>query len=262
MKKILSRLKLNLYKFKKTKLSGQGVWKIEIRRLFPFLFPDGVTIKLHNGLKIFYSHDPVEEKIITGLQVWHKDLYFPEHLNLSKSNPLILDLGAHHGFYGLFALHHYSGARVIAVEPSAEGVRLISRNFTINKMADRVRIIKGAMAEHDAKGFLKISARGSWGNSLFDDEDVSGTEEVALYSLKTILNGEIPDIIKCNAEGAEFFLPSQLSLLNIRPEFMVVMVHKEFGYIERLVREFELLGYASQSTGTEKRPALHLYKRP
>jgi hypothetical protein len=103
---------------------------------------------------------------------------------------------------------------------------------------------------------------GSWGNSRFQEEGVQvlGREQVTLLTLAEILQGERPDVIKCNAEGAEFALIAQLCDSDIRPSLMIVMVHPEFGDLDDTQRQIEELGYRVVRSGTEHHPALQAWR--
>ena len=68
--------------------------------------------------------------------------------------------------------------------------------------------------------------------------------------------------MKCNAEGAEFSLVDQLERSGIRPQFMVVMVHPQFGDMDHLVATAESLGYEVTRLGTQHRPAFHMWWSP
>jgi hypothetical protein len=108
---------------------------------------------------------------------------------------------------------------------------------------------------------LQHAPDGSWGYSLYEEAEAAlGSENVALATLDEILAGDRPQILKCNAEGAEFSLIEQLARTDIRPTFMVVMVHPQFGDMAKLVSTAEGLGYEVTRLGTEHRPAFHMWR--
>jgi hypothetical protein len=131
----------------------------------------------------------------------------------------------------------------------------------LNNWLDRVRIVQAALAHHHGKGLLRSSVGGSWGNSLYEEEaQTIDVEEVSLMTLEEILGNERPQIIKCNAEGGEYELVSQLCKVDVRPLLLIIMVHTEFGNMEKLVSEMIGIGYRAVRTGTEKRPAFHFWR--
>ena len=89
-----------------------------------------------------------------------------------------------------------------------------------------------------------------------------GSETVTLAPLDAILQGERPQIVKCNAEGAEFNLIDQIELSGLRPAFMVVMVHPQFGDMAARVAKAESMGYDVSQIGTLHRPAFHMWLTP
>jgi hypothetical protein len=108
---------------------------------------------------------------------------------------------------------------------------------------------------------LRHTHDGTWGYSLYEDEAAAaGSERVALVTLDDVLQDERPAIVKCNAEGAEYSLFEHLTNTDVRPEFMVVMVHPEFGDMDRLVEQARAMDYTCSRVGTSNRPAFHMWR--
>jgi FkbM family methyltransferase len=186
--------------------------------------------------------------------------YFPVWPTAIPENPCILDIGAHHGLYAAAALHEYPGSRIICVEPSAGALGPLRTNLVLNGYTARSRIANVALASAAGEGVLQHAPDGTWGYSLYEDaSEALGSENVALATLETILDGASPQILKCNAEGAEFSLIDQLERSGARPLFMVVMVHPQFGDMAELVAKASALGYAVTRLGTDHRPAFHMW---
>jgi FkbM family methyltransferase len=159
------------------------------------------------------------------------------------------------------ALHEYPGSRIICVEPGAGALEALHTNLEINGYQHRARIVNVALAPRPGHGLLQHAPDGTWGYSLYEDASGSlGSESVTLATLDTILDGAQPQILKCNAEGAEFSLIDQLEHTGVRPEFMAVMVHPVFGQMEDLVEKAKALGYDVSQLGTEHRPTLHMWR--
>ncbi len=239
----------------------KGYSKLALRKLIaPYLqFP--LTLQSAQGARFYVSNDPVDELIVGDMLAAKVQAYFPPIPIALPECPLILDIGAHHGFYAVAALERYSGSRVICVEPSAEAVVHIQRNLHINGWTNRARIVQAALSDQIGNATLKRCGRGSWGNSLYeDDAQLSDTEEVSLLTLAEILRGEEPHIVKCNAEGGEYALSAQLLQLNIHPLLLIVMVHKEFGEIEDVSSKFGKLGYRIVQGGSARRPWFHFWR--
>lgn len=245
--------------------NARGRWKVQLRKLAAPLGQRPVTVRSRDGLRVEIGCDPVDELVADHLLGRNRALWFPEAPEgaLPLVDPsLILDLGAHHGFFAVAALHRWPGARLVAVEPSGEGVARIARNVALNGMSERVRIVQAALASAPGWGSLHHTDEGSWGSSLFREEGVRvlGEELVRLETLEAILGGERPDYLKCNAEGAEYALIEQLAASDLRPEQLVIMIHPEFGDPDAAVATIEACGYVVRLAGTAQRPVVQAWR--
>ena len=238
---------------------GRG-W-LQARKLAAPFLQRPVTPTTDTGLRLRVTADPVDEHIAQSILGPRRPEYFPPWPGAVPADACILDIGAHHGLYAAAALHEYPGSRVICVEPSAEALGPLRANLEINGFLPRARIANVALASEAGEGVLQHAPDGSWGYSLYEDASVAlGSENVVLATLEAILAGEQPQIVKCNAEGAEFSLIDQLERSGIRPQLMVVMVHPQFGDMDHLVSTAEALGYEVTRLGTQRRPAFHMWR--
>jgi FkbM family methyltransferase len=232
-----------------------------VRKLAAPLFQLPVTLTCPNGLRLRITGDPVDEQIAQALVGPRRDEYFPAWPSGAPSEPCILDIGAHHGLYAAAALHEYEGARVLCVEPSAEALDALRANLRLNGFVGRARIVNVALGPESGQGLLQHAPDGSWGYSLYEDASTShGAEVVSLAPLSDVLAGERPQIVKCNAEGAEFTLLEQLEATDVRPELMVVMVHPQFGDLDKLLHCATAMGYHVSHVGTVHRPCFHMWR--
>lgn len=210
--------------------------------------------------------DPVDELVANDLLGTNRSLWFPEAPDPAAPPPdvrLVLDLGAHHGFYAVTALSRYPKARLVAVEPSHEGAARVRRNLELNGVAHRARLVEAGLARTSGSGTLFHTDEGSWGNSLFQEEGVQvlDREAVSLLTFDEIIGSDRPDVIKCNAEGAEFALIDALRVSDVRPWMMILMVHPEFGDLDEVRKVVEDMGYVVQQAGVEHRPVLQAFRR-
>jgi FkbM family methyltransferase len=236
---------------------------LQARKLVAPLLQRPVTLTTSTGLRLRVSADPVDEQIAQHLLGRGRRDYFPAWPPAAPPPTCILDVGGHHGLYAAAALHEYRDARIICVEPSAGAIRLLEQNLDANGYRDRARVVAAALAPERGTGTLRHTTDGSWGSSLHDDEHpVIGQEDVPLATLDDILQDDRPEVVKCNAEGAEFALIDALARSTLRPTVMVVMVHPQFGDMDALVAQAEAMGYTVASVGPDNRPVLHMWRVP
>lgn len=81
------------------------------------------------------------------------DMMLPLHL--LRAGDLFLDVGANVGSYAILAAG-VRGAEVIAFEPDPGAARLLARNVEINRLADRVRILRCALGPETGEAAFTI----------------------------------------------------------------------------------------------------------
>jgi len=217
------------------------------------------TVVARTGLHYRLGDDMVDDAILRHLHA-QPTMYFPDVPDFSGDG-VILDVGAHHGFYTLEALRRYPGCRVVAVEPDPEACRTLQLNIAMNKFDERVRLVAAGLADSRGVGRLSRGAAGSWGTHVrpLDDRAANGDRSVTIrtMTLSDVLDGGVPAIVKCNAEGAEFSLVPQMIALGIRPMLVVLMIHPAFGSAAGLVDQLQRAGYLVQDA--DDPPAGHRF---
>jgi FkbM family methyltransferase len=240
---------------------AKGRGRLQLRKLVAPLWPRPVMLVSTDGVRLRVTADPVDEQIAQHVLGPHRTDYFPVPPPEVLPDACILDVGAHHGFYAAVALREYPSAHLVCVEPSADAIGQLEKNLELNGARHRARIVEAALAPAAGRGELRHTAEGSWGSSLYEEASAAiTTETVRLAALGEILGDDRPSIIKCNAEGAEFALIGHLAATDIRPVFMIVMVHPEFGDVDELLATAEHMGYRVVSVGTGHRPAFQMWR--
>jgi len=199
------------------------------------------------GCQFYLGEDVIDDIILQDVLQSYVSLYFPVNALASSLSPLILDIGAHHGFVTIEMLRRYQNAQVIAVEPNPKAIKLIRKNLRRNNYLDRVEIVEAAIGSSDGVGFLTFSDDGSWADTTAQDGPATKSNrrgtQVRTLSLATILEGRQPTLVKCNAEGAEFTVFPQLFSLGIMPPMIILMTHAAFGSVPELLTLFDKMGY-------------------
>jgi FkbM family methyltransferase len=239
---------------------AKGRGRLQLRKLVAPLWQRPVMLMSADGVRLRVTADPVDEQIAQHVLGPHRTDYFPVPPPEIPPDACILDVGAHHGFYAAVALREYPSAHLVCVEPSAEAIEQLKTNLDLNDGRGRARIVAAALAPAAGRGELRHTDEGSWGSSLYEEATAAiTTESVRLAPLAEILGDDRPSIVKCNAEGAEFALVDHLATTDIRPVFMVVMVHPDFGDVDQLLATAQSMGYRTVSVGTGHRPAYQMW---
>jgi FkbM family methyltransferase len=137
--------------------------------------------------------------------------YSPYHADYRDA--LVIDIGAHKGYYALFALG--AGARhVWSYEPGSDNFRALRRSASRTPNWDA---IKAAVGAEDGVAELILS-REPWAHSLVAlppdglSGEQAGTETVRVIAIRDVLatpSGRL--IVKINVEGAECDLLSAIA---------------------------------------------------
>ena len=207
-------------------------------------------VTLQTGSRFYLANDPVDDWILEHVSRSLVEVYFPELLKQFPKDFLFLEVGAHHGFVTVEILRRFPKARIIAVEPNPIAVKFLKRNLNANGFLDRVEIVEAGIGAGDQSGFLKFSTDGSWGDTIEKSEPYSLGLRVPLLKVDSILKGRIPDVVKSNAEGAEYELIPQLLSLGIKPKLIILMPHGSRGSIAKINALLKREGYSIFDLGT------------
>jgi FkbM family methyltransferase len=251
-------------------LEGFGPKRLlQLRRLVPGADRIPITVVSPEGLRMRFTRDPLDERITEDVFGRHRRTYFPDldadpdadtdvDADTDGAPPTdVLDLGAHHGQYALLATVEYPGAHVIAVEPGPTQAAALRQNVHLNSLSGRVTVLERALSDRSGTAQLNHDATGSWGDTLFDPAATSGSVEVVTSTLREIVGSRSPDVIKCNAEGAEYALVDQLPELDPPPRLLVLMVHDEHGDPRALREAVTALGYRIDVVMVGDHPTWH-----
>lgn len=119
--------------------------KLSSNRMFPVLFQkfqeDAYTSKKINNIDIKFF---IPNQIIK----WRVDSFYetePDTLEWingfdEKDKIIFWDIGANIGLYSIFAASAYKNIEIVSFEPSTSNLRVLSRNISINKMEEKIKI--------------------------------------------------------------------------------------------------------------------------
>jgi FkbM family methyltransferase len=179
------------------------------------------------GGAVFLGADTLEIDLETLLQ-----MYLLHIFDAACRNRVVLDIGAHKGYYGAWALTR--GAReVISFEPQSQNFAFLERAQRSRRDTANWQIRRQAVGRTKGTAKLFVSQQ-SWSHSLFPDlvdlpDDAEPeTESVEMVTLPSVLDEAtaahpgVPVILKVNVEGAAADVILPTSPADLEP---VVEVH-------------------------------------
>lgn len=135
--------------------------------------------------------------------------YFPFYKKV-----VIIDIGAHKGYFTLFAHKNVlQGSTIIAVEPSVENTAMLNKNLRDNEASD-VNVVEGAV--HTADEIIKLYTGKSANHTIVASLPIENGNEythvqgIRLSTLWDKFQLEKIDFLKMDCEGAEYDILFQL----------------------------------------------------
>ncbi len=200
-------------------------FKILTKRSFLIWFKDFIDNDFYKKKKILdkdiYFFAP--NQLIT----WRVDTLFstePETIewinNFKKKDDLIFwDIGANIGLYSIYNSIKNKSSSTIAFEPSTSNLRVLSRNISINKLENLIKIFPIPLTNKENKfllmkegEFMEGAALNTYGET-FDFEGKKLKEKMNYKVIGTKINYlidnkilEIPDYIKIDVDGIEHLI--------------------------------------------------------
>jgi FkbM family methyltransferase len=165
--------------------------------------------KILKNWNINYKHKlSIEDQSIIKEIFYHKrySSYFPFY---KKCN--ILDIGAHKGFFALYAaLNCSSDSKIICFEPSHHNYTILTENINLNGLSNVHAVNKGVLAK---AGNVKLYLYSSANNSILKeyeniiDKRSQEPETIQVITLLQIIDTfklEYIDFLKMDCEGSEY----------------------------------------------------------
>jgi len=201
-----------------------------------------VVAKLRNGAK-FILRDIRSDDYSTLLSIAGEDSY---RFSAIHDPRVILDVGAHIGFFSILAARRFREAQIIAVEPNRENYQALLQNIALNGLTN-ISALNVAVAGDYGKVSFFTSAH-TVAHSLFSNFDgISlGKEEVDSVPLSHFKN---VDVLKFDAEGAEYTIEEFPKVA-----YLAIELHKIEGQdmqklIESIRNTFHVIRYEAGKTG-------------
>ncbi|MDB5195569.1 MAG: FkbM family methyltransferase [Parcubacteria group bacterium] len=180
----------------------------------PFILKDGTVVHLRRE---YYDYLAFWENFCKReYEKYIPDGFTPE---------VILDLGAHKGFFSLAIARRFPEAHIYAVEPSSENFEVLVMN---TRHLKNIHCIEAAIWKENGVVTLNTSSSSAVMHSVTRNEGTDGAQQV-----KAITMADLPkaDIIKCDIEGAEHEL-------SFTAPYVAFEVHENGGDLKDAVFSF------------------------
>ena len=129
------------------------------------------------------------------------------------------DIGSNIGLFSIYAAIKHNNATVISFEPSTSNLRCLSRNISINKLEDKIKILPIALTNKtnhfsmmNEPEFIEGGALNSFGvNYNFEGKKFTPKMNYQIFAtnIENLINNKIldlPDYIKIDVDGIEHLI--------------------------------------------------------
>ena len=132
----------------------------------------------------------------------YEHVFIAEEYRLALTSPphVIVDAGAHIGCATVYFAHRYPDARIIAVEPDAENLRILRRNVCRLR---NIVVLDGAVWSRSAWLEIANPKVASWAFQMREAESGRGIPGVSMPDLMERFGLARIDLLKLDVEGAE-----------------------------------------------------------
>jgi FkbM family methyltransferase len=199
-------------------------FKITKRKFLPF-FHKFLENDSYNVIKIL--NKDINFFVPNSLVKWRVETFFikePETLEWidsfdDNSKIIFWDIGANIGLYSIYAALKFKNIEVVSFEPSTSNLRVLSRNISINKLENKIKINQFPLTNKENKylimkegDFVEGGALNSFGEDFnFEGGSLNAQNNYQVYgtTINYLLKSNIlliPDYIKIDVDGLEHFI--------------------------------------------------------
>jgi FkbM family methyltransferase len=123
-----------------------------------------------------------------------------------KNDETILDIGAHVGYFSIYASKKANNVKIFSFEPSKKSFQVLKNNLKLNNI-ENIKIENIGVRSKSGTSTLYIDKEYEIGNSMFLNNNNSTKEEVQVISISDIIKKykiDSIDFLKLDCEGAEY----------------------------------------------------------
>jgi FkbM family methyltransferase len=197
---------------------------------------------LNKDVKFFTPNDITKWRINTFFSKEPETLKWIN--NFKKKNKMIFwDIGSNIGIYSIYAALKHKNIEIISFEPSTSNLRVLSRNISINKLENKIKIFQIPVGNKKNKfltmkesAFMEGSALHAFGeNYNYEGKKFSSNNSYKIYgtTINYLINQkilDIPDYIKIDVDGIEHEIlqGANLYLKNLKIKSLLIELNKDF----------------------------------
>ena len=99
-------------------------------------------------------------------------LKWMDNFKVDSEKSIFWDIGSNIGLYSIYATCIHENLNVVSFEPSTSNTRILSRNISINKLSDKIRIFQLPLCDKAdvISNFNETQFTEGWSHSTFDNE--------------------------------------------------------------------------------------------
>jgi len=197
----LKRHFLKLIIFFKTLLEIYN-WYIPILHYFGCRKKEDV-IRFRNGTKCILRN---KSDATAFFEIFFLKMYTRTNDFFIKQDDIIIDIGAHVGFFTIYASKKAYKGKVFSFEPASTSFNLLQKNVKMNKLSN-VITQNYAVLKKSGNATLFVDKSDELANNVFKKDPSLIKEDVTVISLQDIFSKyqiKKVDLLKLDCEGAEY----------------------------------------------------------
>ncbi len=234
--------------------------KFFIKKSFLIYFKDFIENNAYKELNILNikTNFFVPNRLIE----WRVETFFtkePETLawidNFEKKDNLIFwDIGANIGLYSIYNVIKNKNSTSISFEPSSSNLRVLTRNISINKLENKIRVFPLPLTNKDNQfqimnesDFIEGGSLNTFGEKFNFEGNIFKSKmnyQILGTSINYLIENnilELPDYIKIDVDGIEHFILDGASkyLKNLKIKSLSIEINENF--IEQRQKVMEIM---------------------
>ena len=172
-----------------------------------------------------------------------------------KENKIIFwDIGANIGIYSIYASLKYSNIEVVSFEPSTSNLRILTRNISINKLEEKIKVNQFPLSNVENKylmfnegKFIEGVGMHAWGeNYNFEGKYFNPVNNYKIYgtTINYLLNNNIlaiPNYIKIDVDGIEHLILRGASKYLKNPNIKSLSIELNENFKEQIDSAFNIM---------------------